>query len=149
MDMSFGPINLLGGIIIVLILIPNIVYALSGREVKRPACNLAITVIEQIGRYACIILMWMPLLVCKFGFRSVEELLIYVIGNGALLVSYYVLWIVFYVKRWKKSAIALAVISTCIFLLSGLMLRHWLLVTGAVLFGTGHIYITLKGEYSK
>lgn len=37
--------------------------------------------IEQIGRYACIIFMWLPLLVWKFGFAIVSELLIYLAGN--------------------------------------------------------------------
>lgn len=32
----------------------------------------------------------------------------------------------------------------CIFLMSGLMLRHWLLTGFAVLFAVGHIYVTEK-----
>ena len=39
---------------------------------------------------------------------------------------------------------ALAVLPSCIFLLSGILLRHWLLVGFAVLFAIGHIYVTLK-----
>ncbi len=40
--------------------------------------------IEQVGRYACIVLMWLPLLVWKFGFASVLELLLCLGGNGLL-----------------------------------------------------------------
>ena len=49
---------------------------------------------------------WINLLVWKFAFGSVEEFLIYLIGNGALL------------------------------------LRHWLLVAFAILFGACHCTIT-------
>lgn len=42
--------------------------------------------------------------------------------------------------------IALAVIPTVIFMLSGILLKHWLLVIGSVLFGIGHICITYKNH---
>ena len=41
-------------------------------------------------------------------------------------------------------ALALAILPTCIFLLSGVLLRHWLLVCSAVLFGIGHIFVTQR-----
>ena len=42
----------------------------------------------------------------------------------------------------------LAVLPACLFLLSGLTLRHWLLVGFAALFAVGHIYVTKKNtEY--
>ena len=44
--------------------------------------NRFMNTIEQIGRYACIILMWLPLLVWKFGFSSVLDMILYLIGNG-------------------------------------------------------------------
>lgn len=40
-----------------------------------------------------------------------------------------------------KVAVALAAIPTIIFLLCGILLRHWLLVAAALLFGVGHISI--------
>ena len=39
---------------------------------------------------------------------------------------------------------ALAIIPICMFLLSGITLRHMLLVVSAVVFGIGHIYITYQ-----
>ena len=142
--MTFGWINVFGAVIVILMLIPNVVYAIKNKDEKNLCTNRWMNVIEQIGRYACIVLMWLPLLQWKFGFRSVFELLLYLFGNGALLLAY---WIVFFVhmrNKRKASAPALAVLPSCIFLLSGILLRHWLLVGFAVLFAVGHIYVTLK-----
>ena len=146
--MKFGWINVFGAVIVILMLIPNIIYALKNKDEKNNCANQFMNVIEQIGRYACIVLMWLPLLVWKFGFSSVFELLLYLVGNGCLLAAY---WFVYagYLKRktWKR-ALALAVLPTCIFLISGLLLRHWLLAGFAVLFGIGHIYVTQKNVRS-
>ena len=142
--MKFGWINLFGAGIVVLMLIPNIVYAIQNKGEQNRCTNRAMNLIEQIGRYACIVLMWLPLLVWKFGFASVFDMLLYLVGNGLLLIAY---WIVFFVhmrKRSRATALALAILPSCIFLLSGLLLRHWLLVGFAVLFAAGHIYVTLK-----
>ena len=49
-------------------------------------------------------------------------------------------------RRTRGLAPALAIIPACIFLLSGALLKHWLLVGFAVLFATGHIYVTAKNR---
>ena len=141
--MEFGWINLFGAGIIVLIMIPNIIYAAKQKQeetqIKVPRY---LSACEQLGRYGCIILMWLPLLVWKFGFGSVEEFLIYLIGNGVLLLCYYLFWMFYSRKRTLSLAMALAIIATAIFLLSGILLRHWLLVVVAILFGAAHCMIT-------
>ena len=142
--MKFGWINLAGGIIVILMLIPNIVYALRNRDERNLCENRLMNVVEQIGRYGCIALMWLPLLVWKFGFRSVFEMLLYFGGNGALLAAYWLVYARYMKRRTAGRALALAVIPACIFLLSGLLLRHWLLVGFAVLFAVGHIYVTVQ-----
>lgn len=142
--MKFGWINACGAGIVVLLLIPNIVYAVKHKDEKNLCTNTLMNAMEQIGRYACIVLMWLPLLVWEFGFGSVTEMLLYLAGNGALLIAY---WIVFARYMKEKSAgraLTLAVLPACVFLLSGLLLRHWLLVGFAVLFAVGHIYVTMK-----
>ncbi len=147
--MTFGWINVFGAVIVILMLIPNIVYALRNRDGKNLCANRVMNVTEQVGRYACIVLMWLPLLVWKFGFQSVFEMLLYLFGNGALLLAY---WIVFFRHMRKRSAakaLALAVLPSCIFLMSGILLRHWLLAGFAVLFAIGHIYVTLKNAQAQ
>ena len=140
--MEFGWINLFGGIIVILMLIPNIVYALQNRDEQNLCANKLMNILEQVGRYGCILLMWFPLLVWKFGFKSVPEMLLYFVGNGALLRAYGLVYARYLKLRTAGRALALAVIPACIFLLSGLLLRHWLLAGFALLFAVGHIYVT-------
>ena len=142
--MEFGWISVFGAVIVILMLIPNIVYALRNPGEKNNCTSKIMNAIEQIGRYACIVLMWLPLLVWKFGFPSVFEMLLYLFGNGFLLVLYWAVYAAFLKRKTGKRALALAVIPACIFLMSGLLLRHWLLVVSAVLFGIGHICVTRK-----
>ena len=141
--MEFGWINLFGAGIIVLIMIPNIIYA-AGQKQDETQIEVprGLSACEQVGRYGCIILMWLPLLVWKFGFGSVEEFLIYLIGNGALLLCYYLSWMLYSRKKTISVAMALAIIPTAIFLLSGILLHHWLLVAFVILFGACHCTIT-------
>ena len=140
--MEFGWINVFGAAIVVLMLIPNIVYAIKNKGEKNLCTNRFMNVIEQIGRYACIVLMWLPLFVWKFGFASVLEMMLYMACNGMLLAAYWIAFAVYMNRKTARLALVLAILPACIFLLSGILLRHWLLVGFAVLFAVGHIYVT-------
>ena len=140
--MEFGWINIFGAAVVVLLLIPNVIYAVKNKGEQNRCYNRAMVLLEQVGRYACIVLMWLPLLVWKFGFRSVPEMLLYFVGNGALLLAYWLVFARYMKEKTARRAMALAVIPACIFLLSGLLLRHWLLVGFGLLFAVGHIYVT-------
>lgn len=140
--MQFNPINLFGGIIVVLMLLPNIVYAVRFRDAENKCTNRLLNILEQVGRYASMALMVLPLGVWKFGFPSVADMLIYVIGNGALLLTYYILWAVYFRRQSAAVSVALAIVPTLMFLLSGFTLRHWLLAVAAIIFGIGHIAVT-------
>ena len=150
--MEFGWINLFGAGIVVLILIPHIIYAVRQKQDEAQAkIPKYLSVCEQVGRYGCIVLMWLPLLVWKFGFGSAEELLIYLIANGILILSYYLFLAQYSRKKTLSKAMVLAIIPTLIFILSGILLRHWLLMIAALLFGFAHCritYITHKEERS-
>lgn len=142
--MEFGWINAFGAAFVILMLIPNIVYALKNKGEKNLCTNRFMNLIEQTGRYACVALMWFPLLVWKFAFASVFEMALYMAGNGMLLTAYWIAF-AFYIKRKnRRLALALAILPACVFLLSGILLRHWLLAGFAVLFAVGHIYVTIK-----
>ena len=142
--MEFGWINLFGGSLVALMLAPNIVYALRHRDRQNRCRNRFMNVLEQVGRYACIVLMWLPLLVWKFGFKSVGEMLAYFLGNGVLLTVYWAVYALYLRRETPRRAVILAVAPACIFLMSGVLLRHWLLAAFAVLFAVGHIYVTVK-----
>lgn len=143
-EMEFGWINLFGAGIVAIMLGPNIIFALREKgNGGACACRL-LCWLEQIGRYACLILMWLPLFVWKFGFSGAAGLLLYLIGNSGLLLAYLILWLFYFRKKTRGIALALALIPVLIFLLSGLLLRHWALVFAALLFGAGHLCITVK-----
>ena len=99
--MEFGWINIFGAVFVILMLIPNIVYAINNKGGKNLCTNRVMNLIEQIGRYACIVLMWLPLLVWKFGFASVFEMMLYLIGNGILLIVYWVVFAFYRLLVWQ------------------------------------------------
>lgn len=144
--MEFGWINVFGAGIVLLLLIPNIVYAIRSKGEANGCTNRLMNALEQIGRYACIVLMWLPLLVGKFGFADILGLLLYLAGNGVLLAAYWLVFAAYMKRKTAGRALALAILPACIFLLSGLLLRHWLLVGFALLFAVGHIYVTRQNR---
>jgi len=144
--MEFGWINLFGAVIVIVMIIPNIVYALRNKDEKNLCTNKVMNLVEQIGRYACLVLMWLPLLVWKFGFANVPEMLIYLAGNGLLLLAYLLVFARYLKEKTTRRTMILAALPSCIFLLSGLLLRHWLLAGFALLFAVGHIFVTKKND---
>lgn len=144
--MEFGVINLFGLVIMAIIMVPNILYAIHSRPIKNQHTNKFMDILEQVGRYGSLLLMFIPLGVWKFGFHSVGEMLAYLIGNAVLLLVYLLVWITYFKVQSKQKAIVLAVTPTLIFLLSGIMLRHTLLIVFAFIFGVGHIYVTSQNN---
>ncbi|MCI5648726.1 MAG: hypothetical protein MR332_04725 [Fusicatenibacter sp.] len=144
--MKFGWINLFGAAVVLVMLIPNLFYARKHGNEENRCKNQVMNLVEQIGRYSCFILMWLPLLVWKFGFHSVAEMCIYLIGSLILLLVYLIIWALYLKRQTAQKAMALAVIPVCIFLMSGILLRHYLLVAAALVFGAGHIYVTRENQ---
>lgn len=144
--MEFGWINFAEAMIVTIMLIPNIIYAFRNKDEINLCTNKWMNRIEQIGRYGCIVLMCMPLLVWKFSFRNSLEMVLYLVGNGILLWAYLFVFSRYLNEKNPKRAMILAIIPACIFLWSGLLLRHWLLVGFAILFAIGHIYVTKKNN---
>ena len=139
-------LNIFGLIFVVLILIPNIVYAVKNKDHQNLCTNRFMNVVEQIGRYACMFFMVFNLGLAEFGFGSVGAFLFYIFGNIGLILAYWIIWILYFKKMvfWKQ--MALAIIPVCIFLLNGITLRHYLLIVSAVIFAVGHIYVTRKNR---
>lgn len=135
-------LNTIGLILMVLIMIPNIIYGIKFKDVENKCTNKTMNIVEQIGRYASMFLMVFNIGLAEFGFASVGSFLIYLFGNGILVFVYLVIWILYFIKQKPWKSMALAIIPTRIFLISGITMRHVLLVFSAVIFGIGHIYVT-------
>ena len=144
--MEFNPINLFGFIIVAIMLIPNIIYGIKFKDAENKCTNKVMNIIEQVGRYGSMALMVLPLFVWEFGFSGVYMMLVYLFGNGILLLTYLVIWIFYFKKQTMGKALALAIIPTSIFFLSGVTLYHWTLVVAAVAFGIGHIFVTYQNN---
>lgn len=141
--MEFGTINLINVGIILIMMIPNLIYAGKGPVASKPVRG-KIAVIEQVGRYASLGLMVFPLGVWKFGFFGKFVFIAYLFGNAVLLLAYLTIWLFFFRKETIGRAMALAILPVGIFVLTGVCLEHWLLVLAAVLFAVGHVDITFQ-----
>ena len=139
-------LNIFGLILVVLILVPNIIYAFKFRDQQNKCTNKIMNIIEQVGRYGCMFLMIFNIGIAEFGFASKAMFLVYLIGNVALLISYWIIWVFYFKKQTYWEQLALAIIPTCLFLLSGITMQHYLLVIWSVIFGIGHIYVTNKNR---
>ena len=101
---------------------------------------------EQIGRYGCMFLMVFNIGIAEFGFRSVGIFLVYIFGNTLFIIFYWIIWMLYFHKRTYWKQILLAVIPACLFLLSGITMLHYLLIVFGIIFGIGHIYVTVKNR---
>ena len=139
-------LNPWGMAIILLMMIPNVIFALRHRNMENRCKSRFINILEQIGRYGCLILMIICIGLDKFGFGSVEDFLIYLFGSALLLLAYFIFWILYGRSPSRKKALALAIIPCCLFLLCGVTLRQWPLVVFSMLFCVGHICVTLSNN---
>ncbi len=135
-------LNVFGLVFVVLLLIPNVIYAVKYRDVENLCKNKVMNVLEQIGRYGSMFLMVFNIGIAEFGFVSTNAFLIYFLGSIVLMLAYWIIWIIFFVNQSMWNRMALAIIPTLLFLLSGCTLRHILLIITAIVFGIGHIYVT-------
>ena len=142
--MEFGWINVFNGIIVVLMIIPNIIFHKKVSDNAGSDPNIIIKISENIGRYASMFLMVIPLLVWSFGFRSPQAFECYLILNIVLLAVYYYTWFTFAKKQTFRRALVLALAPSFIFLFTGLLLHHWLLVISASIFMLSHLLITYQ-----
>lgn len=137
-------INIFGLILVVLLLIPNIIYAIKFRDRENKCGNKFMNVLEQIGRYASMIFMIFNIGIMELGFTSIGAFLLYGLGNIFLMLLYWCVWMLFFHKQDSWNMIALAIIPTCLFVLSGVTLGHIPLMVSGVIFGIGHIYVTYQ-----
>ena len=139
--------NYYGLAVMAVIMIPNIVYAIKHKNENTVSYrNKAVTVLEQIGRFACFVLMIINIPYTYFGFWFNHALAVYLGVNGGLCLAYVVFWIVCWKRSGKLKALSLSILPTLIFLFSGIVLAYIPLIAFAVLFGATHIYISYKNS---
>lgn len=139
-----GWFNYYGLAIMAIVMIPNIVYAATHKNNADNYHNKAVTVLEQIGRYACFALMIFNIPYTCFNFWFDYALTVYLSVNGGLCLAYIIFWIICWNRNGKLKALSLSILPTCIFLFSGVVLAYIPLIVFALLFGATHILISYK-----
>lgn len=142
-------INVFGVIFILIIMIPNIIYALKIKDgFENKWNNKLVEIVEQIGRFGCFGFMIINIPGTWFGWWSDKAFAIYLIVNTILILLYCVIWIICFRKNTVFKALALSVIPSVIFLFSGIMSRSVLLFFASILFAPTHILISYKNAKS-
>ena len=147
--LDFSWLNIFGLILVALLLLPTIIYAVKIKNQQNQCTNKVMNILEQVGRFGCMFFMVFNIGIAEMGFSSVEVFLIYAFGNVVLIIAYWTIWMLYFNKQsyWKQ--IALAVLPTCLFLLNGITMQHYLLILFGFVFGIGHIYVTSKNRVYK
>lgn len=144
-----GWINIFGLVFMVIIMIPNIIFALKCKDgFENKWKNKFIEALEQIGRYGCFAFMVINIPKTWFGWASDEAFALYLIVDTVLIIAYCVIWAVCFKKNSVFRALSLSMIPSAIFLFSGIMSRSVLLMISALIFAPCHILISYKNARS-
>ena len=142
--------NYYGLVIMVIIMIPNIVYAVCHKNSAVGVYdNKAAVIAEQIGRYGCFALMVFNIPYTYFGFYFTFGQAVYLIVNAVLLAAYCLIWIILRNKSGMVKAVLLSVIPSVIFVFSAVMIVSIPLLVFAVVFAAAHILISVKSVPSE
>ena len=137
--------NIFGLVFIIIIMIPNIVFAIKCKDgFENKWNNKTVETLEQIGRFGCFGFMIINIPGTWFGWWSDEAFAVYLIVNAILVLVYCTIWIVCFRKNSVFKALSLSIIPSVIFLFSGIMCRSVLLIVSAVIFAPCHIMISYK-----
>lgn len=137
--------NIYGLIFIVIIMIPNIVFALKCKEgFVNKYNNKFVELFEQIGRFGSFIFMIFNIPKTYFGFYFNNGLILYLIVDSILVTLYCLIWAICFKKPSVFRALSLSIIPSILFLCSGVMIRSILLIIFSLIFAPCHILISYK-----
>jgi len=138
-------LNIFGLIFIILIMVPNIIYAIKCKDgFANKWQNRTVELLEQIGRFGCFGFMIINIPGTCFGWWSDEAFAVYLVVNTIMVLMYCIIWIICFKKNTVFRALALSVLPSLIFLFGGIMSRSVLLIVSAVIFAPCHILISYK-----
>ena len=142
---KLGWFNDVGLLFVILLLVPNLLFALRHREgfVNRFE-NKWLERLEQVGRFGCMAFMVFNLPGTVWGFASGGSALWYLGLNLLLLALYWLAWAVFWRKSGLFRALTLSILPSVQFLASGILMRSLLLTACALVFAPCHILISYR-----
>ena len=143
-------INIFGLIFMAVIILPNIIFAASGRGgFENLWKNRRVEILEQIGRYGCFIFMIVNIPGTWSGWRSDEWFAVYLLTDSALILIYLIIWVTAFRKESLFTALSLSTIPSFIFLFSGISSGSVLLTVSALLFAPSHILLSYMNQKAK
>ena len=139
--------NYFGIIFIIVLMLPNIYASIFKKElfVNKFDDRLLIK-LEKIGRYLCMILMVINIQDLYGGFKSVEAFVAYLGINIILLGLYYITWFIFYKFQSIYKNMILGIIPSLMFIISGILQNHLLLIISGIVFAYAHLKIIWKNR---
>ena len=138
-------INLYGLGVILMIMIPNIIFAAKNKDgFQNLWKNKTVETLEQIGRFGCFILMILIIPGCGFGFASDALFTLYLIIDAILTAAYCLIWAICFKKNSIFRALALSIIPSILFLASAILSQYWPLLVAATIFAPCHIAISYQ-----
>lgn len=138
-------INPFGLFYMILIMIPNIVFAVKVKGgFENWYQNKLIERLEQIGRYGCFVFMILNFPFCSVDFASKAIFDVYLIANSVFVFAYCIIWIFFFNRESMFKAISLSVLPCVVFLLSGIAGQNIFLIIFALIFSPCHIILSVK-----
>ena len=128
-------------------MLPNIYASIFKKElfVNKFDDRLLIK-LEKIGRYLCMILMVINIQDLYGGFKSVEAFVAYLGINIILLGLYYIVWFIFYKFNNIYKNMILGIIPSLMFIISGILQNHLLLIISGIVFAYAHLKIIWKNR---
>lgn len=137
--------NFIGLIFVVIILIPNIIFAYTNKDgFQNYYDNKLVEVLEQIGRFGSFLFMFFTPPFLNLGFKINNAKTIYII-TGAILVALYCLgWIVFRKESSIRKSLVLSILPSILFIESGILSLNFSLIVLSLIFAPCHIIISYK-----
>ena len=137
--------NLAGLIFVVVLLIPNIIYAATNKDgFVDNYHNKLVETSEQIGRFGCFILMFIQFPFVTLGYIYDGAQALYLILGIVLLALYCGGWILFRKGNSIAKALTLSILPSVLFLESGILTLNIPLIALSVVFAICHITISYK-----
>lgn len=136
--------NYIGLIFVALLLIPNIIFAFKNKGEQNKQNNKVLGIFEQIGRYGSMIFMIFNIPYIVFGYYFACGQILYIAINSALMLVYYILWIIFWKKDCLAKSLLLSILPSILFIISGVLIVNIPLIAFAIIFAVFHILISVK-----
>ena len=94
-----GWFNGYGLFFLILLLIPNIVYAVKYKDATNTCTDKWALILEQGGRYGSMFFMVFTFGSLTQGWASVTEFMVYLLGSTLLMVAYWIVWMLYFVEK--------------------------------------------------